>query len=994
LYVTDNTFLGYTEIIPIGDGLIGSCRTQFSIDRETLIAFNASGIFRIIFSTPATTWTPTGQQAYYFQVNSGQPVNRIYEAPGSPILTYGRNRIYTLARIVGETALIDGGARINGEIQQESAPIFPDSNGKDTSVSYSALPVGRSEVTYQELRSAATVMIDIATWAAITDGTFFISLNLQGPFLITCDFTGVLNMNDVAAAIQKGLRIYFDRAECFFGVNSNSPQLVIIAGRANGDEVGTDKTQPTGSGTDISGYMANNTATGTIVSVSPTAPSLINGLESPDHKWTHYRIYCSGDIGVNGIAAGVVPDQLIWAQDIPVIKAFRANRIFADGLWHSSTKAAKHRWKRYDEYATILWAVEAYGTSGHPLYETVETLATNFTYYNGTESSEMFVSQSESTTLTDYVPVAIGAKKVAMGVIADGIVTLDSTYSNAWNLFSPGDAGKMFYAENEDIYHIKAIISPTQAILIESANLGDSSNKWAFGWDPIMQSDISDSTPWYQLRSWNDAIDESTLSARANSDVANVLQTRFFDALPSSPAGDLGNGFMVVIRDQTNEIHYSEMPTTREYIVGFHHPLKQVDTGADDIFSDVVKYPNSIVAFGKRSAWGSNVSSASQSVDAKTGESITIIPPFRLIDEVGLSHIGSIQSVGIGTSLLILSDGSARFFDGQQFTQANLAENKVWKAIRSAHTRVMSSYDGHGGYMIFLSAKVSSDEYNAVNATEGFCLRYAVLASQGNGWARWGGEAMVFPFPNTNGIEVYTADDMPIQCMLDERTGQWFQINTYDGPQDSGLVESQQDKGGADIVCSITGPEHHGTRESENIEHAESHVYIRPRTSDNNYLTNFAVNSYAFKDGALVYEAKTLNNPIAGDVVYDRKVQGKRVQIEFEFTAGGFYITKQDTIYIQRDTAGTTAMASRATSEMNYQKEYATPNVWLTRGSRPLLNRGTGEVASGTRVTQVRGPDGLANSAMQFDGGNGVVLNNIGTLDGDFTIQFNHKFSS
>jgi hypothetical protein len=203
---------------------------------------------------------------------------------------------------------------------------------------------------------------------------------------------------------------------------------------------------------------------------------------------------------------------------------------------------------------------------------------------------------------------------------------------------------------------------------------------------------------------------------------------------------------------------------------------------------------------------------------------------------------------------------------------------------------------------------------------------------------------------------------------------------------------SSGDETGVDIVSHITGAEYHGTRESEYLEHMVSHVYIRPRTEDNEYLDNFAVNSRIFKDGSIVYAAKTLNNPIAGDVVYDRKIQGKRIQSQFEFLTAGFYITANDIMFVQRDTAGSTAISARTTSEMDHQREYAQGNVWITRGSRPLLNRQTGFMASGA-LPRITGPDGIANSAFQGDGGSGVVLENSGTLDGDMTIQFAVKLT-
>lgn len=508
-------------------------------------------------------------------------------------------------------------------------------------------------------------------------------------------------------------------------------------------------------------------------------------------------------------------------------------------------------------------------------------------------------------------------------------------------------------------------------------------------------------------RVFNDFITDDILTAYSN-DPAYTLQTRFFIPLPSSPIGALGQSFMFVAEENTGKIAYSEMPATREYIVGFYHPTYQADSGIDDIITHLRAYPDRMIAFGRKSTWGTNTSAMTSIKTPEIGEAVFTVPSFSIIDQYGLIHVGSIQDIGIGQSIMIGHDGGVRAFDGSQYSAVNFAENRAWKALRTLHTQIMSSYDPHGGYMIFGANIVSTDTYNAVNMTEGLCYRLAVLPSQGWLWSRWGGEAMVSPYPNTGGIRIDNAVDMPMQVMLDERTGKWHQINTFAGPSGSGLEETFTDKDDTEILCSVKGPRHSGAKQTDLLEHMESHADINApvtanvfgegtisisasgtvvtldgstfpsdiglgyqiaidtdgsienrrvltRDSDTQltlysastkknrtgmgfivigptFRIGFTVTTNIYVDNNRVYSAKTVDQPVDGDYVYDRKINSKMIQNEYVMSTSYFTFGDCEVIYVSRDTAGHTAMENRDTTETGQQRLYGEGLLWLTRG--------------------------------------------------------------
>ena len=65
--------------------------------------------------------------------------------------------------------------------------------------------------------------------------------------------------------------------------------------------------------------------------------------------------------------------------------------------------------------------------------------------------------------------------------------------------------------------------------------------------------------------------------------------------------------------------------------------------------------------------------------------------------------------------------------------------------------------------------------------------------------------------------------------------------------------------------------------------------------------------------------------------------------------------------------------------------------IWLTRGHKPLLNRRTGQTAEGNFTSRVTGPDGLANSALYFDGTKNLVLPLKAALTDKMTFQIGLK---
>jgi hypothetical protein len=263
---------------------------------------------------------------------------------------------------------------------------------------------------------------------------------------------------------------------------------------------------------------------------------------------------------------------------------------------------------------------------------------------------------------------------------------------------------------------------------------------------------------------------------------------------------------------------------------------------------------------------------------------------------------------------------------------------------------------------------------NRITAYSGKCLRFAVKADQGQGYSfyknRSQPEAWIWPEPQSDPLMVIDNQGQPRYIILDEVTGLWHEIGTRNGPAGTAVSPVYEDKKdgeyqGTEIPCAIKLREHTADREHKKVEHNETHVGFRPQDEANKgaagYGSNglregFELNVEAYKDGNLSTDAEALAVPLEGDVVFDRKVEARRLQIGLLTNTSEFRATYVDQYYVQKDAAET----NKAMSEHEFQAEFAEPLVWITRGENPKVNQANGEELDGDYFDDVIGPESVS----------------------------------
>lgn len=223
------------------------------------------------------------------------PVSKVVKVSVLTAPTFPARKGFGLLLIVGKSARLPVGQRIRfySDIDGVAADFSgSDEEYKAAQIAFSQSPrpneiaIGRrfdAAVAGEILGSTTAYEKDIATWEAITDGSFVISIDGDPVTLSGIDFSGVTNLNGVASEIQTvltaaepGATIVFDGGR--FIVRSSTTGATSTVGYA------TDHT----TGTDIAGMLGLLAADQGILSAGAAAESIVeslNNLQDYNSSW-------------------------------------------------------------------------------------------------------------------------------------------------------------------------------------------------------------------------------------------------------------------------------------------------------------------------------------------------------------------------------------------------------------------------------------------------------------------------------------------------------------------------------------------------------------------------------------------------------------------------------------------------------------------------------------------------------------------------------------
>jgi hypothetical protein len=273
------------------------------------------------------------------------------------------------------------------------------------------------------------------------------------------------------------------------------------------------------------------------------------------------------------------------------------------------------------------------------------------------------------------------------------------------------------------------------------------------------------------------------------------------------------------------------------------------------------------------------------------------------------------------------------------------------------------------------------------------CLRYATQPTEGYGWSEYYGADWVQPVPNIGALGIIDTNNVNRMLVLDRNDNDFWEVGTCNrqtvmkpSPLDKETTEVEWQKWGAGKTVSPAD-------EEDKVEHAVSHVFVRPDDPENRGQTGYTATGLrsaqelsidAFMDGELVTVGATTIFPENGDIVFSgRKVEARQVQLRTCGTAGEIRVVGQVDEFIGKPKAGN--RSERTMSDHGYQDDLSQNlELWIDRFcTKQFYDKVAKATLAGTG-TRLTGPDGRANSGITL--GANLNLGNA-AIAGNYTIM-------
>ena len=455
------------------------------------------------------------------------------------------------------------------------------------------------------------------------------------------------------------------------------------------------------------------------------------------------------------------------------------------------------------------------------------------------------------------------------------------------------------------------------------------------------------------------------------------LKNRFWENMPSCDIGEITPTFFYAALRGAQFVYYGQL--SDKHFLGTYNPAMQFFR-LDDGVQAIVKSPDMVtIICGGRTY----ISSPNSYVNASEIESVFVLNHITVADEsIGVNDWGSISQIEAGVFIAHCSDHSIRVWNGTNWGK-DISSRRVNKIVRQMVAGSVGGYFAGAFYLWYRTD--SSQTYNNL------CLRYGFGRDNGFGWSRMAGAAWVYPPLYVGCRLIQDANSIQRLLVLDSPGAAFFWIETFDSYTGSGLSKVFTDKvttagvAGTAIVGRVRLREYVGPEENATLYHQETYVSLRP-SAVAGYPAAFASSMLGYADGVAT-PVETISELIRdGDWQFWTRLEGRRIQLEFNFATSGWQMTRVKSLVQAQDKAAITKGPS-STPEGSSQAALAGTGLkhWLTR-PKNLLNRATGSnyTLTGTAPTNVTGPDTKAYALSFVTGASYTLLDT--TSYSDFSI--------
>lgn len=456
------------------------------------------------------------------------------------------------------------------------------------------------------------------------------------------------------------------------------------------------------------------------------------------------------------------------------------------------------------------------------------------------------------------------------------------------------------------------------------------------------------------------------------------LKSRFFEPLFNGECLEIAPTFLYVGKRGYPRAQYCQM--LEKHLVGSHRRDKQF-FNLDDGLQVIAKSPDLISFICAGKSWSS---SPGVYKNVSTLESVFqlrhLIPTSTTI---GVTDWSSFTEIRGGLFVAHCSDHTIRQWTGLRWSD-DLSDRKVRKLVRKMP---IGSTMGFCADALLLWHRTETAQTH-----NNKCLRYGFGGEAGHGWSTLARASWIFPPLYAGAARYQDASGVERLIALNNADGLFYWVETFDGPDGSGLAKLWLDKvaadgsGGAEIASAILFRERTGTDENNTIRHQETHLSLRPVDESVGYRGAFRVDITGFVDGSPTARETVINVPRAGDISYGKEHKGRRLQTRLDFAAAGFRITKAYFRDLEDDRRALGAGYAE-TNEGVYQRELSVSMKHWHARYKTRLNRASGRLYTLTGVAPglVTGPDGKTY-ALSFGAGSYSAADS--TSYSDFSFSF------
>lgn len=671
VYVSDDVNItGWTEVFCISRNSPASYISKFDEYDKYVILFNSNGVYRIDASLSSNFfWQLNTKNPSVLISDSGFSANGERQA-GKP---YGRRFMYSAGLLSGSG---DRNRTTSGvSILHETGTVSVDSNNQDYGTHYQARPYGLASTTYGLLTGASLSATYGVTsgWALISDGQFTITINGTTKN-VTCDFTSVVSMAEVAERIQLGLRDFsdFSTATCTFDTDhfvitapDDGGTITVVSAGNSGTDIGTSIMKcESGSGTVTNPRYTNMANVGTL-----TCPTDASGNLHKHHNY--YPVYATLDIGPNGIdpisGNGNDTELFVWLNDIPMARAYTA----AESAGNIITLNSGMTFDQYDVGATLEFQD---GTTS-----VIQYLCDAVGTQVYTQTSRYAIGNAGSTS-SQSAAIGGGDVMTAVQTVTGSEIIGSATIQWAsGSKFASTDVGATVFWSDLSESHIVRFIDTENVEVAESTAISSS----AATINPVSR-EFSDYTTEFDLR--------SRISAYP-------LRQRFWEPLPAVNTGEVSNGFIFAAVQGGNKLHYSQIPYGFDYLGGYYNPAYQFAVIKGDI-NDIIEFPDAIIIFCAQSTHKVPTNVYSEVALDRVGEVINVISGQTILDhDIGASY-GGISKIDETRAVVVTTEPAVRVFDGYKYGD-NLYQDRLMRKLRALQGAYATSYDLFNGHILW-----------------------------------------------------------------------------------------------------------------------------------------------------------------------------------------------------------------------------------------------------------------------------------------------------